>query len=290
MKMNSYLRIAALAAGLSLIVLPARLSAQTSGSIEFSAHVAPTGGRPEPVRELTFYLLRKSLDEIRAEAEQLEPAPDLGQFIDDLKVSPELKEWMKKHHSVQLYGSDFTKNLTPDSILDVPEFFKAYISRNVGYKSAGLPSPKFKEKDREANPEKYKQQKDEYEAALRKFIKAMPESMQGIDIDLTDINPSANWEHLLAGQKQRMDDRTFELAQQRYLLAKTDTDLDGRGSFAGIAPGTYWIGMIGVQAISGDVRLRWDLPVTVRPGEMTHVELTNLNATKPYQAAKNSTP
>jgi len=288
--MKSYLRMAALGAGLWLIALPARLPAQATGSIEFSAHVAPTGGRPEPVRQLTFYLLRKSLEEVRAEAAQLEPAPNIDQFVDGLTVSPELKAWMKKHHSVQLYGIDFTKSLTPEEILDVPEFFKAYISHNVGYKSAGLPSPKFKEKDREANPEKYKQQKDEYQVALRKFIAAMPESVQGIDIDLTDINPSAKWEHLLAGQKQRVDDHTFELAQQRYLAATTDTDLDGHGSFASITPGTYWIGMIGVQAISGDVRLGWDLPVTVRPGETSRVELTNLNATKPYQAAKNSNP
>ena len=33
--------------------------------IEFAAHVAPTGGQPEPVRQLTFYLLRKSLEDIR---------------------------------------------------------------------------------------------------------------------------------------------------------------------------------------------------------------------------------
>ena len=113
---------------------------------------------------------------------------------------------------------------------------------------------------------------------------------QGIDIDLNDINPSPKWEHLLNDQHQRLDDRTFELAQQRYLAAKTDTDLDGRGSFAGIAPGQYWIGMIGVQAISGDVRLGWDLPVTVRPGETTRVELTNLNATRSDRTAENSNP
>lgn len=288
--MKSYPCIAALGAGLLLIALPSRLPAQVTGSIEFSAHVAPTGGRPEPVRQLTFYLLHKSLDEVRTEAAQLEPTPDLGQFIDGLKVSPELKSWMKKHHSAQLSGTDFAKSLTPDEILDVPEFFKAYMSRNVGFKAVGFPNPKFKEKDLETNPEKYEQQKKEYHAALRKFIAAMPETVQGIDIDLTDINPSVKWEHLLSDQGQRLDNRTFDLAQQRYLAAKTDTDLDGRGSFAGLAPGAYWISMIGVQAISGDVRLRWDLPVTVRPGETTRVELTNLNATRPLRATQNSNP
>src|SRR5258708_3816865 len=91
MNMNSYLRTAAFGAAMLLIALPVRLPAQTTGSIEFSARVAPTGGRPEPVRQLTFYLLRKSLDDVRAEAAQLEPDPDLEDFIDSLKVSPELK-------------------------------------------------------------------------------------------------------------------------------------------------------------------------------------------------------
>ena len=163
MKMKSYLRNAALGAALLLIAMPARLSAQSPGIIEFSAQVAPTGGRPEPVRQLTFYLLSKSLEDVRQEAAQLEPAPDLDKFIDGLTVSPELKTWMKKHHTVQLSGTDFTKSLTPDEILDVPEFFAAYMSRNAGFKGAGFPSPKFKEKDREANPEKYKQQKEEYD-------------------------------------------------------------------------------------------------------------------------------
>ena len=45
--------------------------------------------------------------------------------------------------------------------------------------------------------------------------------------------------------------------------------------------------MIGIQAISGDVRLRWDLPYGPA-GETTHVDLTNLNATKPNDTAQNS--
>jgi hypothetical protein len=290
MKTKRYLCTTALGIGLLLIALPVRIPAQSTGSVEFSAQVAPTGGRPEPVRQLTFYLLRKSLDEVRTEAAQLEPAPDLDKFVDALTVSPALKSWMKKHHSVQLSGTDLTKSLTPDEILDTPDFFDAYMSRNAGFKGVGFPEPKFKEKDRESNPEKFKQQKEEYRAALRKFIAAMPESVKGIDIDLSDINPSTKWQHLLTDHGQRMDERSFDIAQQRYLAAKTDTDLDGRGSFAGLVPGTYWIGMIGIQAISGDVRLRWDVPVTVRAGEMTRVALTNLNAVRPYQAAQNSNP
>jgi len=288
MKTKSHFCTAAVAVGLFLIAMPGLLAAQAPGRIDFTARVSPTGGRPEPVRQLTFYLLSKSLDDIRSEALQLEPAPDFDKFVDALTVSPELKAWMKKRRSVNLSGGDFTKSLTADEIVDVPEFFDAYMKRNLGFKGVGFPNAKFKEKDRESNPEKYKQLKDEYTAAIRKFIGSVPESVQGIDIDLADKNPSVKWEHLRDGHKQRLESRTIELATQRYLAGQTDTDLDGRGSFASIAPGTYWISMIGIQAISGDVRLRWDLPVTVRPGETTLVALSNLNAAKPNDTAQNS--
>jgi hypothetical protein len=271
-----------------MALLPARLAAQSTGRIEFTARVAPTGGRPEPVRQMTFYLLRKSLDDIRAESLQLAPVPDLENFIDSLSVSPELKTWMKKHHSVQLSGADFTKGLSPEDIVNIPEYFKAYMARNMAFRGMGFPEPKFKEKDRDANPEKYKQEKEQYLAAIRKFIAAMPESVQGIDIELNDIDPNPKWDILVHKQRRLQDAHAFELAQQRYLVAQSDTDLDGHGSFAAIAPGNYWIGMLGTEAISGDVRLHWDLSVTVRQGVTSRVELSNLNASRPSIEAQNS--
>jgi hypothetical protein len=279
MKINLCYRRIAFAAALFLLALPAHLAAQSNGNgrIEFDAHVAPTGGRPEPVRQMTFYLLSKSMDEVRSEALQLEPPPEFDKFVDGLKESPELKTWMKKHRSVELAGTEFTKSLTPDEIVDVPEFFDAYMSRNAGFKGVGFPKAKFKEKDKEANPEKYKLEKEEYVAAIRKFIGAVPESVDGVDVDLTEKNPSAKWQRLVSAHKQRLDNRTTEFAQ-RYLISQADTNLDGQGSFAGLPPGNYWISMIGIEAISGDVRLRWTLPVTIRPGETSRVELTNLNA------------
>jgi len=272
-----------------LVLFPVFVAAQSSGRVDFTARVSPTGGRPEPVRQMTFYLLSKSLDDIRTEALQFEPPPDLDKFVDGLKVSPQMKEWMKKRHSVRLVGGDFTKSLTPDDIVDVPEFFDAYMKRNSAFKGVGFPEPKYKEKDKTANPDKYKAQKEEYIAAIRKFIGAVPESVQGLDADMEDLNPFESWQHLVFAQRQQLEKKTIELAQQRYLAAQADTDLDGHGAFAGVAPSTYWISMIGTEAISGDVRLHWDVPVTVRPGETARVELSNLNATKPNTTADNST-
>ena len=278
MKTKSICRSTAFAAAVFLFVPSALFAAQGSGRIEFQAHIAPTGGRPEPVRQMTFYLLSKSMEDIRSEALQLEPAPDFDKFVDGIKESPELKTWMKKHRSVDLAGTDFTKSLTPEEIVDVPEFFDAYMSRNAGFKGVGFPKPKYKEKDKEADPEKYKLAREAYLAAIRKFIGTVPESVDGLDVDLTEKNRSAKWQQLVDAHKQRLDSRTTEIAQRRYLIRQADTNLEGEGSFAGLAPGDYWISMVGIEAISGDVRLRWNLPVSVRLGEISRVELSNINA------------
>ena len=288
MKIQSHLRSAVVVLGLALIAAPGRLAAQSTGSVEFTAQVAPTDGRPEPVRQLTFFLLRKSLDDIRQEALALEPAPDFEKFVDALSVSPKLKEWMKKNRTVQLSGTDFAKSLSADDVVDIPEFYSAYMLRNSGYEGTGFPKPKFKLKDETSNPAKFIEGKAEYKEAVRKFVGTSPESVQGIEADLIQFDSSAKWEQLEAGQRQRVEKHALELAQTRYLVAQTDTDLNGHGAFGNLAPGNYWIGMLGMQAVSGDVRLRWNLPVTVHRGESTRIELTNLNAAKPFTAAQNS--
>jgi hypothetical protein len=288
MKRKSCFRAVALFIGSLAILFPARLAAQSAGGIEFSARVAATGGQPEPVRQMTFYLLRKSIEDIRAEALQSAPPTDLDKFIAGLGVSPELKAWMTKHHSVRLSGEEFTKSLTPEDIVDIPEYFKAYMAHNEAFRGVGFPEPKFKEKDRDSNPEKYKAEKEQYRAAVRKFIAGAPNTVQGMDLELVDLNPNAKWVSLEGKHSRLLETRAFQLAQERYLVARTDSDLDGHGSFAGIAPGSYWIGMFGAEAISGDVRLHWDFPVTVRPGETARVELSNLNAARPSIEAQNS--
>lgn len=287
MKVRSHLRGAGIVFSLLLMGTPGSLRAQSTGSVEFSAQVAATDGRPEPVRQLTFYLLRKSLDDIREEALKLEPLPDLDHFADSLTVSPKLKEWMKKNRTVELGGTNLAKSLSADDVVDVPEFYNAYMLRNSGYEGTGFPKPKFKLKDEVSSPAKFKEETVEYKEAVRKFAAAAPDSIQGIETELIAVDPSTKWEQLKEDQRRRLEKHTLDLAQARYLVAQTDTNLDGRGRFAGLSPGNYWISMLGMQAMSGDVRLRWDFHVAVRAGESVHVELSNVNAAKPYTSARN---
>ncbi len=281
------------ALGLLLAVTPlaaqqTRLSSQAAaqtGSIEFVARVTPTAGRAEPVRQLTFYLLRKSLAEIQKEVEQTEPKPDLDRFIEGLEVSNELKAWMKKKRWVDLAGTDFLRQLKANDILDVPEFYDAYLRRNVGDAGVGFPTPKYRESDREKNPEKYEKLRQEYREVLRKFIENNPHTVEGIELYLDAINPGQRWAQQDSELRLRTRRRALNLAQTRYLEAKTETDLEGRGAFIGVPPGEYWLGTLETEAVAGDVRLRWDTPVTVRAGQMTRLELSNLNAIEPRRSA-----
>jgi Asp-tRNA(Asn)/Glu-tRNA(Gln) amidotransferase B subunit len=70
-----------------------------------------------------------------------------------------------------------------------------------------------------------------------------------------------------------------ELAQLKFLAAKADTDLEGRASLSGLAPGEYWISTLNVDANAGDMRVRWDVPVKIESGKTARVELSNLNST-----------
>jgi hypothetical protein len=191
---------------------------------------------------------------------------------------------MKKNHAVNFAGTAFTRKLTADDILNVKEFYDAYLKRNSGGATPGFPTPKYRAPDAQQNPDKYKRQVDDYHKLLRKYIEANPASLEEIDVELDAINPGPRWEQRESEHRRRSSRRTLQLAQTRYVVAKTDTDLDGRGILASILPGNYWLSTLDTDAVAGDIRLRWDLPVTVRAGQPTPVELSNLNALEPQQA------
>ena len=258
-----------------------RAQAPASGSIEFQARIQPSGGRPEPVRSLPFYLLRKSVADLRSEAEQAEQPADLEEFIESLGVSAELKTWMRKYQTVSLAGTEFIKRLTSDDITGVAEFLEAYMKHNSAYLNAGVPAPKFKESDRLRNPEKYTRERDQYLQSLRRYIAAHPETLRGIDAQLGDSNPSQRWAQRQAEQQARIERRVLTLAQTAYLAARADSDLEGRGAVRGLAPGAYWLATLDTPAMAGDVRLHWDVPVRIAPGETARIALSNVNAVEP---------
>ena len=269
---------------LASVLCPAAATAQT-GAVEFTARVTPAAGRAEPVRGLPFYLLRKSYAEIRKEADATEPKPDLDAFIDRLQVSKELKAWMKRTRSVSLSGEAFIHRLKVDDTMNVPEFFNAYLERNVGDRSVGFPAPKYHPNDAQRDPQKYEKQKQEYLDAIRKFLVTNPQSADGIDLGLMEIDPSHDWEQLEARRLPAIHRRALELAESRYLAGRTETDLDGNGAIRGVAPGEYWLSTLDIEATIGDVHLRWDRPVTVRAGQATRIELSNINAVEPHRGA-----
>ena len=264
----------------TLVPLPATLRAQsTTGALDLSARITPTGARPEPVREFDFYVLTKSYAEIVNEVSGNDPLPSRDEFIDKLKCSPELKTWLKAHDIVDLTSPDSDQLFTVDDIMKVPEFFSAYQRSNSGGVTKGLPQPKYRESDKETNPDKYQKQHEEYLAATRKFIETHTFTIQGMELELAGANPKTAWDTLQVNHKHKVAQLAPETAQVKYLAAKAETDLDGRALLTGLRPGNYWISSLGMYAASGDRRLSWDVPVTVGPGPPTRIELSNLNST-----------
>ena len=262
----------------------ARVACAQTGAIEFTAQVTPANGSAEPVRGLPFVVLKKSFEEIRQEVSAQYPAPDMNKFIDDLTVSAELKAWMKRNHSVSLTGDDFLSNLKPHDVIVVPEFFQAYVDKNSHDGSDDFPKAKFREKDKTKNPEKYKADKQAYLDGVEKFVNAHPETLVGMDVEMNSINPGPAWAAQTSKREPYIQRQTMELARSRYFVAQTDTDLQGHGSINGLVAGKYWLGTLDIYATVGDARLQWDTPVTVKPGQVTRVLLSNANAAEPVAA------
>src|SRR5579864_518185 len=160
-----------------------------AGALDFTAQVTPTAAKPEPVRSFTFYLLTKSYDDIVKELTERDAPPSREKFIDTLKISPEMKEWMHKHDVMDLTLPGVDKLFTPDDVLHVPEFLLAYQRSNSGGVTTGIPKPKYADADKTAHPERYEKQLQEYHVALKKFIESNPSTVSGIELELVGVNP-----------------------------------------------------------------------------------------------------
>jgi hypothetical protein len=261
----------------SLIAFSVPMAGAQDGSIEFVVKATPSQGAEEPVRGFPFYLLSKSFEDINREAEKDYPSPDMNAFIAALEVSPQLKAWMKKNQWVILSGDDFTKKVHVDDIMNVPEFYQSYTERESGDSTAHFPKPKFKPSDQAKRPEKYQAAMDEYHQAIRHYIQEFPETIDGIDIQLDQVNPQWKWNDLEGKARRARHARVVSLAQSKYLVARTETDLQGQGFFHQVPPGNYWLSTLDVSAIVGDAKSQWDLPLTVRPGQTAYIALSGAN-------------
>ncbi len=116
--------------------------------------------------------------------------------------------------------------------------------------------------------------------ALLKFIRAHPESVSGVELELDGVNPQRKWDAIQSERRKRVQRTAPELAQVKFLAAKADTDLEGHASVSGLPPGNYWISSLNLDANAVDMRVRWDVPVKIEAGRTTRVELSNLNTTE----------
>jgi len=163
--------------------------------------------------------------------------------------------------------------------MSVPEFLAAYQRSNSGGVTNGLPVPKFREADKDTNPEKFEKLKDEYLTSMKKFIQGHPATITGMELELAAASPKMAWDKLQVEHRRRVAQLAPDAAQSKYLAAKADTDLDGRASLRGIPPGNYWLSSVDVDAASGDRHIHWDVPTTIQAGQTTRLALSNVNGT-----------
>jgi hypothetical protein len=69
-----------------------------------------------------------------------------------------------------------------------------------------------------------------------------------------------------------------QLIHSRYLAARAETDYDGLARISGLAPGRYWLTNLWTEVRAGDVKLRWEIPLELRPGQALYLELNNANS------------
>lgn len=265
----------------ALVLLTTGLAAQSgNASLEFLVQATPTGGRPEKVMKQHFFLLRASLADIEKKAREEAPPPDLDAFADSLDVSDPLKAWIKRTQRADLHGPEFLRALTVDDVMDVPEFKEAYVTRNLIMVGLGFPRhPKASEQQK--NPQKYDESVKRYWDNVRAYLQAHPESKEQMDDHLVGINPGAAWRTLEQAQDQEVRRRMEQLIHSRYLAGRAETDYEGLARIPGLAPGRYWLTNLWTEVRAGDLKLRWEVPLELRPGQSLYLELSNANSLPP---------
>jgi len=238
------------------------------------------------VRQFTFLYPHQELLEIVKEVEEKDPIPPRDRFIDALKVSPELRSWLKGHDTLDFTEPGFDKLLTPDDVLNVPEFLLAYQRTNSGGRDQRPAEAKYTDADKTDHPEKYEKLKQDYLASLKKFLRSRPETMSGGRTRTGRRQPAAQ-----VGRAPERSPQTRPACRPGRGPAQISRRQGGHRSrgarlIVWRCPGDYWISSLNLDADAGDMRVRWDVPVKIDRGKTIRVELSNLNSID----ARSSTP
>src|SRR2546422_8785149 len=130
--------------------------------------------------------------------------------------------------------------LTPDDVVDIPEFQDAYMTANTGGLAPGMPRPKYSEALKTSHPAKYERLRQQYITALKKFVAMNPGTLAGIEAYLDAVNPARGWNQLAAAHRNRMARRAPGNGQARDVVGQADQGLDGHGVLAYPHPGECW--------------------------------------------------
>ena len=105
---------------------------------------------------------------------------------------------------MDLTSPDLDQLSSTDDIMNVPEFQAAYQRSNSGRRHFRTPQAKIPRIRQGLQPGRYQKQKEEFQTATRKFIQAHPATVQGIETELTAVNPKLAWDRLHTEQKRKV--------------------------------------------------------------------------------------
>jgi len=257
MKIRCSLRNYKQSFGLLLVYPRDCLRHQSTGSVEFTAQVAPTDGRPSLSANCTFYPLAQQASKTSAGGHANSNGSGLDKFVDGLSVLAQIESVDEKRITPRSLLEGISQIYSPRTISWTRPILQCLHVSQFGLRGERFSQTEIQSEGRSLQPEKFNDAKRVQGSSPQIHWQEQPDSIPGIDAGLTEINPSRKMgtnrgRPAAAHREAHAGDRSNPL-----FGAQTDTNLDGRGIFAGLAPGRYWIDILGMQAISGDVRLRW---------------------------------
>src|SRR2546422_10480115 len=122
--------------------------------------------------------------------------------------------------------------LTPDDVVDIPEFQDAYMTANTGGLAPGMPRPKYSEALKTSHPAKYERLRQQYITALKKFVAMDPGTLAGIEAYLDAVNPARGWNQLAAAHRNRMARRGPGIVQTRVVVGQRGRGFERGGSLS----------------------------------------------------------
>ena len=121
---------------------------------------------------------------------------------------------------------------------------------------------------------------------IRHYIEQPPQSVDGIDLNLAEIDPGPKWNALLGRRTIRKFIAGLSTWHSPNIWSHARNRTFKDKDFCAMCHQETIGSALDVAADVGDAQ-RWDVPVTVQPGQTEYVSLSNVNSVQPSRTPHN---